>query len=193
MVTPTLLSGRFIRLEPLALEHLPGLVEVGCDPELWRLTVQNGSTPEAMRAWVEAAVEDARRGDAVPFATVLQAENRPIGSTRFGALDRKNRRAEIGWTWIARPWQRTAANTEAKYLMLRLAFETWGLIRVEFKTDAINHEARRALLRIGAREEGVLRKHQITWTGRVRDSVYYSIVDEEWPAVKALLERKLRA
>jgi RimJ/RimL family protein N-acetyltransferase len=115
-----------------------------------------------------------------------------MGSTRFANLDRANRHVEIGWTWLGKKWQRTAANTEAKYLMLRHAFETWGCLRVEFKTDSLNERSRAALLRIGAKEEGIFRNHLITWTGRIRHSVYYSIIDSEWPAVKAHLQNKLQ-
>ena len=106
-------------------------------------------------------------------------------------IDRANRRVEIGSTWIAPAWQRTAVNTEAKYLMLRHAFEGWGCIRVELKTDALNQRSRNAILRIGAKEEGILRRHLATWSGRVRDTVYFSILDSEWPAVKTALEAKL--
>jgi N-acetyltransferase len=108
-------------------------------------------------------------------------------------IDRNNRRVEIGSTWIAAPWQRTAVNTEAKFLMLRHAFEVWGCARVELKTDALNNKSRNAILRLGAKEEGTLRRHVITWTGRIRDSVYFSILDNEWPEAKARLEDKLRA
>jgi RimJ/RimL family protein N-acetyltransferase len=114
-----------------------------------------------------------------------------IGSTRFMNIDQPNRRVEIGSTWIAPAWQRTAINTEAKYLMLRHAFEQWNCIRVELKTDALNQKSRNAILRIGAKEEGTLRRHLVTWTGRVRDTVYFSILDSEWPEVKARLEAKL--
>lgn len=190
-IGPVLLEGRVVRLEPLSEDHLPGLIAVGTDPELWRITVHNGGTSDAMRRWVEQALADQERGSAVPFATVLRESAQVIGASRFGNIDRQHRRAEIGWTWIARPWQRTAANTEAKYLMLRQAFQAWGLIRVEFKTDAINQQSRQALLRIGAKEEGTLRRHQITWTGRIRDTVYFSILVEEWPGVKGRLERLL--
>jgi RimJ/RimL family protein N-acetyltransferase len=126
----------------------------------------------------------------VVFATVETSSGRVIGSTRFMNIDRANRRVEIGSTWIAPPWQRTAVNTEAKYLMLRHAFEVWGCIRVELKTDALNQKSRNAILRIGAKEEGTLRRHLITHTGRVRDTVYFSILDSEWPGVKARLTRK---
>ena len=125
------------------------------------------------------------------FATVERGSVRVIGSTRYMNIDRVNRRVEIGSTWIAPAWQRTAVNTEAKYLMLRHAFEVWNCFRVELKTDALNLKSRNAILRIGAKEEGTLRRHVITWTGRVRDSVYFSILDSEWPEVKEKLEAML--
>lgn len=191
MLSAPVLQGQHVRLEPLSLDHLPGLVAAGCDPVLWQITVNDGGTPEAMRRWVEAALEDQRRGTAVPFATVLQETGQVVGGTRFGNISERDRRAEIGWTWVGRAWQRTAVNTEAKYLMLQQAFEVWRLVRVEFKTDAINQQSRAALLGIGAREEGVLRRHALTWTGRFRDSVFFSILDDEWPAVKARLTARL--
>lgn len=127
----------------------------------------------------------------LPFATIEKRSGRAIGSTRYANIDAGNRRLEIGWTWIAGNWQRTAVNTEAKYLMLRHAFETLRCIRVEFKTDALNERSRNAILRIGAKEEGTFRKHVITASGRVRDTVYFSIVDSEWNAVKKMLEARL--
>lgn len=191
MLSAPVLHGRVIRLEPLARDHLPGLIAAGCDPALWQITVNDGSTPEAMERWVESALADQGRGTAVPFATILQASGAVVGASRFGNIAEADRRAEIGWTWVARAWQRTAVNTEAKFLMLRQAFEVWRLVRVEFKTDALNAQSRAALLRIGAREEGTLRRHALTWTGRSRDSVYFSILDDEWPAVKARLASRL--
>lgn len=188
---PATLHGAHVTLEPLSIDHLPALCEVGCDPELWRWTANTAETPEQMRAYVEAALAEAARGVSLPFATVERASGRVVGSTRFGNIDVPNRRAEIGWTWIGRPWQRTAVNTEAKLLMLRHAFETLGCMRVELKTDVLNERSRAAILRLGAREEGIFRKHQVTWTGRVRDSVWFSIVDEEWPEVRRRLEEKL--
>ena len=125
------------------------------------------------------------------FATIERSSGRAIGSTRFMNIDRANRRVEIGSTWIAPAWQRTPVNTEAKYLMLRHAFEVWGCIRVELKTDALNQKSRTAILRIGAKEEGTLRRHLLTWTGRVRDTVYFSILDNEWPEVKLQLESRI--
>jgi RimJ/RimL family protein N-acetyltransferase len=145
-----------------------------------------------MRDYIDSALEAQAAGTAIPFATVERASGRVIGSTRYMNIDTANRRVEIGSTWLAKPWQRTAMNTEAKYLMLRHAFETLGCVRVELKTDALNQQSRQAILRIGAREEGTLRQHMVTWSGRLRDTVYFSILDSEWPGVKANLEAKLR-
>lgn len=186
------LAGRVVRLEPLGPEHLPGLVAVGLDPELWRITMTRFETPADVEAYLAAAIRERERGVSVPFATILQADGRLVGSTRFGSFAPEHRRAEIGWTWIARPWQRSAVNTEAKYLMLCQAFEAWKLVRVEFKTDVINMASRNAILRLGAREEGIFRKHQLAPGPRWRDSIYFSIIDDDWPAVKAGLETKLR-
>ena len=190
---PVTLEGRSVRLEPLAVAHHPALCEVGLDPELWRLIPYRVSTAHEMRDYIGSALEAQAAGTAIPFATVERASARVVGSTRFMNIDAANRRVEIGATWIAKPWQRTTINTEAKYLMLRHAFETLGCIRVELKTDAVNQQSRQAILRIGAREEGTLRQHMVTWSGRLRDTVYYSILDSEWPGVKANLEGKLKS
>lgn len=192
-IEPVTLEGKHVRLEPLALAHDAGLCEVGLDPEIWRWMPQLIATPEDMRAFIEAAMKAQAEGAALPFATVEKASGKPVGSTRFFNFDRAHRRGEIGWTWIAPPRQRTVVNTEAKYLMLRHAFENWGCIRVEFKTDSLNERSRAALLRLGAKEEGTFRNHMIMPSGRIRHSVYYSIIDPEWPEVKAHLERKLSA
>ena len=138
-------------------------------------------------------LEEYRRGISVPFATVVRREERVVGTTRFMNMDLVNRKLEIGSTWVAPRWQHTSVNTEAKYLMLRHAFEAWKCLRVELKTDALNERSRRAILRLGAKEEGTLRKHMVSWNGRQRDSVYFSILDSEWPQVKARLESKLGA
>lgn len=185
------LTGRVIRLEPLTMDHYDGLHEVGLDPDLWRLTTSGMRTPDDMRKYIESAALAHQQGTALPFATIEQSSGRVIGSTRFANIDLANRHAEIGWTWIARPWQRTAVNTEAKYLMLKHAFETLGFIRVELKTDVLNERSRNAILRIGAKQEGIFRNHMICDTGRVRDTVYFSIIDSEWPAVRSALEQKL--
>jgi RimJ/RimL family protein N-acetyltransferase len=184
------LEGAHVRLEPLALSHVGPLWEVADDPEIWRWTTVIRSSADLER-YVEEALRARAAATALPFATIERASGRPIGSTRFGSIEPAHRRVEIGWTWIARPWQRTAINTEAKFLMLRHAFETWDCIRVELKTDALNVRSRTAILRIGAKEEGTLRSHMIMESGRVRDSVYFSVLESEWPDVKRALEGRL--
>jgi RimJ/RimL family protein N-acetyltransferase len=190
-VAPVTLEGQHVRLEPLTLQHVDRLSAVGLHEELWRWTTVHLKTREDMQRYVEEALSLQKSGIALPFATILRSENRVIGSTRYGNIDIPNRRVEIGWTWVSPPWQRTPVNTEAKYLMLQHAFETLGCIRVEFKTDKLNLVSQRALARIGAKEEGTLRNHMIVVGGRLRDSVYFGIIQSEWPAVKADLERKL--
>jgi RimJ/RimL family protein N-acetyltransferase len=188
---PVTLEGNIVRLEPLSLKHLSDLSAVGLDPELWRWTTILVSTPDEMRDYVETAMRERDAGHSIPFATVDMQSGRAIGSTRFGNIDRVNLHVEIGWTWIASNWQRTQVNTEAKYLMLSHAFETLGCIRVELKTDSLNEKSRSAILRIGAKEEGTFRNHMIVYDGRIRHSVYFSIIDSEWPAVKRNLQQKL--
>jgi len=190
-IEPITLDGTFVRLEPLSMAHHAALCEVGLEPGIWRWTTTAVRTPGDMRAYLEAALRAQVEGAALPFATIEKSSGRVVGSTRFGNIDRPNRRAEIGWTWIGLAWQRTPVNTEAKYLMLRHAFEAWGCIRVELKTDALNQRSRAAILRIGAKQEGILRHHMIVHDGRLRDSVYFGILDAEWPEVKAMLEAKL--
>jgi RimJ/RimL family protein N-acetyltransferase len=190
---PIVLEGRHVRLVPMTPEHVPALWEAGNDPALWRLTMSQLASQDDMRAFVDAALGAQAAGTALPFVTTEAATGRVVGSTRFGNVETAHRRVEIGWTWIAAPWQRTAINTEAKFLMLRHAFESLGCVRVELKTDVLNERSRRAIVRIGGREEGILRKHQITDGGRIRDTVYFSIIDEEWPVARARLERMLVA
>ena len=192
-VAPVMLEGSHVRLEPLAKAHLAGLAQVGLEEELWRWIPVPVRTVEEMAAYIETALQEQERGVSLPFALTEKATGRAIGSTRYGNIDRTHRRVEIGWTWVAREWQRTAVNTEAKYLLLKHAFETLGCIRVELKTDSLNEKSRAAILRIGAREEGIFRNHMITAKGRIRHTVYFSIVDPEWPAVKARLESLLRS
>jgi RimJ/RimL family protein N-acetyltransferase len=190
-LTPVTLHGRHVRLEPLSAAHLADLADAGADPEIWRWYATTHDKPEAMASFIRTALELQQSGSALPFATIDRATGRAVGSSRFANVSRVDRRAEIGWTWLNPGYQRTAANTEAKYLMLTHAFEELGCIRVEFKTDMLNAKSRAALLRIGAREEGVFRNHMLCWDGRVRHSVYYSIIESEWPNVKAGLERNL--
>jgi RimJ/RimL family protein N-acetyltransferase len=192
IIEPLTLKGTHIRLEPLSLAHHDGLCAVGLDERIWRWNPRAPVlTPEAMRAYIESALQQQAAGAALPFATVENTSGRPVGSTRFAEINVENRRVEIGSTWIAPAWQRTVVNTEAKYLMLCHAFETLGCIRVELKTDSLNERSRNAILRIGATQEGTFRNHMLTASGRIRHSVYFSIVDSEWPAVKARLEEKL--
>jgi len=185
------LEGRIVRLEPLSLDHVDALMAVN-DPELWRWTVNGVATRAEMAAYVRTALDWHEAGTALPFATILTSENRVVGTTRFANYEPANLKAEIGWTWLAPPWQRTGANIEAKLLMMMHAFEKLGLNRVEFKTDVLNDKSRNALRGIGAVEEGVLRSHQVTWNGRRRDSVYFSVLKEEWPSVKDGLLRRLK-
>src|SRR5579864_2184697 len=195
IVLPLTLEGSVVRLEPLRREHAGLFWEIAKRDvdEIFRWIPYSMKTPQDFERVIEKAFEEQERGESVVFATVERSSGRVIGSTRFMNINRVNRRVEIGSTWIAPAWQRTAVNTEAKYLMLRQAFEVWKCYRVELKTDALNQKSRNAILRIGAKEEGTLRRHVITWTGRVRDSVYFSIIDSEWPEVKKRLESRLQS
>jgi N-acetyltransferase len=193
IVMPITLEGSVVRLEPIRREHAGLFWEAAKDAldDVFQWIPYRMKSVEDFEQVVDKALAEQERGESVVFATVERSSGQPIGSTRFMSIDRVNRRVEIGSTWIVPAWQRTAINTEAKYLMLRHAFEVWKCMRVELKTDALNHKSRNAILRIGAKEEGTLRRHVITWTGRVRDSVYFSILDTEWPETKAKLEAKL--
>lgn len=190
-LAPVVLEGDIVRLEPLRLDHAEALSTVGLDPSLWALTTIRVHTPAEMLAYVEDALTEQRTGASLPFATVERATGRVIGSTRFGNITPAHRRVEIGWTWIAPAWQRTAVNTEAKLLMMSHAFDTLGCRRVELKTSALNLRSRNAMLRIGATEEGTLRQHMINSDGSNRDSVYFSVLDSEWPVVQARLRTLL--
>jgi len=187
---PLTLEGSVVRLEPIRREHTELFWSVAKNDleDIFRWIPYSMKTRADFELLVEKALSEQERGESVVFTTVERSTGHTIGSTRFMNIDRANRRVEIGSTWIAKPWQRTAMNTEAKYLMLQHAFETWGCARVELKTDALNEKSRNAILRIGAKEEGTLRRHLVTWTGRVRDTVYFSILDHEWPEVKTRLE-----
>ena len=191
-LSPVVLEGTVVRMEPLTLAHVPALSEVGLDASLWALTSNRVASEQDMREYVEQALAEQKAGTALPFATVERASGRVIGSSRFGNYVEAHKRVEIGWTWIAPAWQRTAVNTEAKLLMLTHAFETLGCRRVELKTSARNAKSRAAMLRIGCTEEGTLRQHMINPDGSSRDSVYFSILDGEWPTVKDKLDAMLR-
>jgi RimJ/RimL family protein N-acetyltransferase len=190
-LTPLVLEGRRVRLEPLSLDHLDDLCEVGLDEDLWLWAPEPIQTREDMLAYINEALREQAATTALPFVIVDKALGKPAGSTRFGSIDLDNRRVEIGWTWIGGDWQRTFVNTETKYIMLCHAFETLKCIRVELKTDSLNLRSRAAIKRIGAKEEGTLRNHMTMVSGRLRHTVYYSILDSEWPRVKSLIETKL--
>ena len=189
-MNPVTLDGSTVRLEPLTEKHISALSEVAYDDSLWLYTMTRVSNRDELQAYVRAALVMAATGTALPFVTILKSEDRVIGSTRFANYDRENLRIEIGWTWVAPQYQRTGANVEAKLLMMTHAFEMLGCNRVEFKTDVLNSKSRNALLGIGATEEGVLRQHVKLWSGRWRDSVYYSVLLSEWPQVKKRLEAR---
>lgn len=190
-IEPVILAGKSVRLEPLSLNHLKGLSKVAFEENIWKWNPVFVKNEDDLKNYIELALADQEKGIASPFATIEQSSNIVIGSTRFGNIDVKNRRVEIGWTWINPNWQRSTINTEAKFLMLRHAFETWNCIRVELKTDVLNEQSRNAILRIGAKEEGILRQHFICDSGRFRDTIYFSILDSEWQDVKNNLMTKM--
>jgi RimJ/RimL family protein N-acetyltransferase len=187
-------TGRLVRVEPLAPEHEPGLIEAAGDPEMFAwMPVDMASSREALHEWLISTLAAASEGSAVPFVTVAADSGRVLGSTRFLELRFEHLRAEIGWTWVTRSAWSTGANVETKLLLLEHAFERVGLRRVEFKTDARNERSRGALLALGATFEGILRKHMVVRNGGERDSAYYSVIDDEWPTVKRHLAARLDA
>ena len=184
--TPTL-KGAHVTLEPLHRDHVPALQAAVQDGELWRLWYATVPDPEGLPDYVEKALALRDAGQAIPFV-VRDADGTIVGSTRFGDIEAGHRRVQIGWTWYAKHVQRTGLNTEAKALLLAHAFETMGCGRVEFRTHFMNHASRAAIARIGAKEEGVLRNHMRMPDGSWRDTVVFSIVDGEWPAVRSHLK-----
>ena len=190
-VRPVVLAGAHVRLEPLTEAHLDGLMAAGEDASIWTWMLVHPRTREEFAAYLDDALAGAATGRELPFATVDVATGEVLGSTRLLNIEPASRRVEIGWTWLAPRVQRTPVNTECKYLLLRHCFETLGCLRVELKTDGRNARSRAAIARIGGTEEGTLRRHQLTQHGFVRDTVYFSILDDEWPEVKARLEAML--
>ena len=186
--------GRLVRVEPLSVEHEAGLIEAAGDPEMFTwMPVDMASSRDALHEWLMSTLAAAREGSAVPFAIVGADSGRVLGSTRFLELRFEHLRAEIGWTWVTRSAWSTGVNVETKLLLLEHAFERAGLRRVEFKTDARNERSRGALLALGATFEGILRKHMVVRNSGARDSAYYSVIDDEWPAVKGHLLERLSA
>ncbi len=193
MLTPLTLSGSHVRLDPLTLDHVAGLAEVGLVPALWALQPAPIESAADMRRYVESALADQARGVSLPFAIIEQQRGRVIGSTRYMDIALEHRRLEIGATWLAPAWQRTAANSEAKLLLLTHAFEVLGVNRVVLKTEALNTQSRAAILRLGAKEEGTFRQHLIADSGRKRDMVYFALLAEDWPMVRERLAGRLRS
>lgn len=187
------LEGDLVRLLPMNEDHVHALYKIGSNREIWRWTTSNIEKFEDMENYVRTALAERDQGLALPFVTVDKASNEIVGSTRFGNISIQNRNAEIGWTWINPKWQRTYINTEAKLLMLTHAFETWKCIRIEIITDFYNEQSRNAILRLGAKQDGIFRNHLIVDSGRIRDSVIFSIIDSDWPEVRENLKQKMRS
>lgn len=187
-ILPVILAGQHVRLEPLSLDHEEALIAAADDGELWNSTVSIVPSRARMAGYIETALNEQAHGRALPFVIIRKSSGQVVGSTRFFHIEREHRRVEIGYTWLAASAQRTVVNTEAKLLLLTHAFERWQCIRVEFFTDVLNQQSRTAILRLGAKQEGVLRNHMVMPSGRYRDSVCFSIIDAEWPEVKARLE-----
>lgn len=183
-VRPVTLEGRFVRLEPLADRHVEELWAAGADPSIWTYMAVTPTSLEDMRQIIASALEQQARGSQLPFAVIERTSGRAIGSTRYLDIRPRERGLEIGWTWYGIPWQGTVVNSECKLLLLRHAFEDLGCVRVCLKTDARNLRSQRAIERLGAVREGVLRKHMLAQHGVMRDTVYYSILDEEWPTLR---------
>ncbi|MGN4190658.1 GNAT family N-acetyltransferase [Burkholderia gladioli] len=188
--TPTL-GSQFVELRPLGSVGAEQLLAAAADGELWNLKVTNVPGPDTVEAYLAKAFEGERAGTVMPFAIVHRETGRVVGSTRFWKIDRANRKLEIGHTWLGASMQRSGANTECKYLLLVHAFEVLGCVRVQFTTDVLNEKSRAAILRIGATQEGTVRHERIMPDGRKRDSVRFSIIDDEWPATRQRLERLL--
>lgn len=190
---PVRLEGAHVRLEPLTPGHAEGLLAAGRDEDIWTyMPAPVCASLETVKTWIADALRAREAGSDVPYATVRRVDGRIVGSTRFLDIRRAHRGLEIGWTWLAPEARRTPINTEAKYLMLRQAFEVWGALRVQLKTDARNERSRAAIARIGGVFEGVLRKQMVrAHDGYQRDSAMFSITDAEWPAAKARLETLL--
>ncbi len=190
-LSPITLEGQFVKLVPLTLEHRDALVSAASDGKLWELWFTSVPNEERVDDYLSMAFEQQSLGRALPFAVIDKHTGTVIGSTRFCNIDSKNRRLEIGYTWYAKRFQRTGVNTECKKLLLTYAFETLNVIAVEFRTHWHNQASRNAIARLGAKQDGVLRNHQIMADGCVRDTVVFSIIDGEWPMVKRSLEFKL--
>ena len=187
---PVTLSGKYVKLVPLDRAHHAALCEIGLDEELWRFTTNEITTPEEMHLYIESALKDQSTGASLPFTIIEQNSNKLVGSSRYHSFNASNRRVVIGHTWIGRDWQRTVVNTETKYLMLKYAFDILQCLRVEFIVNSINEKSRRALLRIGATQEAILRNYVIGKSDEPCDVALFSIINAEWPRIKVDLEQK---
>ena len=190
LMQPTL-TGQIVELQPLQQEHTQGLLDAAADGHLWNMKLTVVPGPETVGNYIATALDGRAAGTVMPFAIVRRDTGAIVGSTRFWKIDRVNRKLEIGHTWLSASVQRSAVNTEAKYLLLCHAFEAMQCVRVQFTTDELNEKSRAAILRIGAKQEGVVRHERIMPDGRKRNSVRFSIIDDEWAEVKAMLEAKL--
>nr|WP_279512768.1 GNAT family N-acetyltransferase [Aureibacillus halotolerans] len=188
---PPILKGKRVAIEPMKIEHVEGLFEAGNDERIWAYMPMKIATVDAMKTLVDKALTAKEEGTEFPFTIVDLETNTIVGSTRFLAISEANRGLEIGWTWHHPGVWRSRVNTECKYLLLRYCFETLSTIRVEFKTDARNGQSQKALERLGALKEGTRRNHRILPDGYIRDSVYFSIIESEWPKVKQHLAQLL--
>jgi N-acetyltransferase len=191
-IQPVTLTGKIIRLAPLSEAHVPDLTQVGIDENIWQFMLYGAIRSEDdLRGWVREILSRQKRGTDLPFAVIHLESGKAIGCTRYLEIHPEHRNLEIGGTWYGAPYRGTWVNTEAKYLLLRHAFEILGCIRVQLKTDLRNVRSQRAIERIGAQKEGILRDHMVLPDGTIRSSVYYSILKSEWPDVKAMLEERL--
>jgi RimJ/RimL family protein N-acetyltransferase len=191
-VKRVVLEGKVVRLEPLSEAHIAGLTEIGLDDVIWEYMPYGRMRNEGdIRRWVGTIMERASEGTDLPFVVLHIASGRVAGTTRYMEIRREHHGLEIGGTWYGAEFRRTQVNTESKYLLLRQAFEGFNCIRVQLKTDSRNERSQRAIERIGAVKEGVLRNHMILPDGQIRHSIYYSILNSEWPGVKSKLEEKL--
>jgi len=190
-ISPVILEGHHVRLEPLLPAHEEALIAAAADGELWNSTVTIVPTRATMAAYIATALEAQAQRRELPFVIIRKSSGQVVGHTRFYDIEREDRRVEIGYTWLAASAQRTRVNTQAKLLLLTHAFEVWRCIRVALITDVLNQQSRTAILRLGAKQEGILRNHMIMAGGRYRDSVVFSIIEAEWPEVKAGLEARL--
>lgn len=188
---PPILTGERVELRPLDASDRQALLDAAADGQLWNLKVTVVPGPETIDAYIDTALQGRATGTVMPFAIVDRASGRVIGSTRFWKIDRKNRKLEIGHTWLSESAQRTRANTEAKWLLLGHAFDVLQCVRVQFTTDELNEKSRAAILRLGAKQEGIVRHERIMPDGRKRNSVRFSIIDDEWPEVRARLLARL--